>query len=308
VQSARESARRSSCSNNLKQIGLAMASHENARRAFPAGFHYINTNRAAWGWGVLIMPYAELTSIHQVLDTGTNELNAYLPTPPTTAIKTALQTRIPMYRCPSDVAKDLNELEDFGTIAPISSGFFLATSNYVGSAADGRANSGGTATVGPDNVTDSNGALFGWRTITGLKGKDFTDGLSKTFLVGERAGATDAAAMAAGKGGPAATWAGNGKPANGTSGNGPGRCLGRTSGPATTNWSQGYPLSGNGDWFLNAFATNSSANQKGFSSWHPGGAHFLLGDGSVVFLSENASALLLCSMAHRRDGDPTRGN
>ena len=59
VQTAREAARRSACSSNLKQIGLAILSHESAKKRLPAGFEYNHPYRAAWGWGVFILPYTE---------------------------------------------------------------------------------------------------------------------------------------------------------------------------------------------------------------------------------------------------------
>lgn len=304
VQSAREAARRSACSNNMKQIGLAILTHESSQRRLPAGFEYINTNRAAWGWGTFILPYAEQSSIYTALDPGNQELDTYLPSPPNDQVRQALQAKISMYRCPSDVAKDLNELSDFGTKAPLPSGFFLSTSNYVGSCGDGALTSAGTGSNGPNNANDSFGAFFGSRdSKLGLAIGKFSDGLSKTFLVGERAGALTAAAVDEGRGGPAAVWAGNGRPAGGTSPSGAGRCLGRTSGPQYPGTSvPGFPHAAAGEWYLNAFATNANANTKGFSSWHPGGGHFLSGDGSVAFLSDRVSAELLCKKANRRDG------
>jgi prepilin-type N-terminal cleavage/methylation domain-containing protein len=308
VQSAREAARRTTCNSNLKQIGLAILSHESAKGCLPAGFHYVNPNWAAWGWGVFILPYAEQGAIFDALQPSQSELDAYLPSPPSQQIRAALQANIPMYRCPSCPAKPLNDLWNFGTKTPVTSGFFLSTSNYVGNAADGSRNSAGTASNGPINASDSFGAFCGMRTPLGFRMKDFPDGLSKTFLVGERAGATSAAAIASGNGGPAAVWAGNGRPSCGICVDGAGRCLGRTSGPQYGNTSvPGFPTAASGEWFLNAFS-NSNSNTKGFSSLHPGGAHFLSGDGSVAFLRDSVSAELLCKKAHRKDGSPLPSN
>jgi len=301
VQSAREAARRMACSNNFKQIGLGILSHESATKTLPAGFEYINANRAAWGWGVFILPYTENTQLFTTLNTGTNELDSYLPSPPA-AIKAALQTPISMYRCASDNSGALNELMDFGSKATLASGFFLATSNYVGSAADGKVNSTNSASNGPNNANDSGGAFFGFRDSTrGLQLKKFPDGLSKTLLTGERAGAVSAGAAAAGQGSYAAVWAGNGWPDKGLNQNGSGRCLGRTSGPESPAWPSGYPYKNASGWYINNFDPNSGSFGKGFSSWHRGGASFLLGDGSVRFFSDSIEPLVLCGVARRDD-------
>lgn len=304
VQTAREAARRTSCNNNLKQVGLAILTHESAKGRLPAGFHYVNSNRAAWGWGVFILPYADEGAIFDALQPSRFELDAYLPSPPNDQVRAALQASISMYRCPTCPAKPLNDLWNFGTKTPLTSGFFLSTSNYVGSAADGSPNSAGTASNGPINAADSFGAFCGMRTPLGFRVKDFPDGLSKTFLVGERTGAESAAAIASGNGGPAAVWAGNGRPSCGTCVDGAGRCLGRTSGPRYSDSGvPGFPSAASGEWFLNAFS-NGNSNTKGFTSLHPGGAHFLSGDGSVAFLRDSVSAEFLCKKAHRKDGSP----
>ena len=301
VQSAREAARRMACSNNFKQIGLGILSHESATKTLPAGFEYINTNRSAWGWGVFILPYTENTQLFTSLNTGTTELDSYLPAPPAT-VKAALQAPISMYRCASDNAGALNELIDFGDKATLASGFFLATSNYVGSAGDGMINSGSTGSNGPNNANDSGGAFFGFRDSTrGLQLKKFPDGLSKTLLAGERAGAVSAAAADSGQGSYAAVWAGNGKPASGTSRNGAGRCLARTAGPGSGAYARGYPTASSSGWYINDFNPGSGSFGKGFSSWHRGGANFLLGDGSVRYFSDSVEPLVLCGVARRDD-------
>ena len=61
VQSAREAARRSACSNNLRQVGTAIANHEGARKIFPTG----RTVRDPFGysWSFRLLPYMEGSTI-----------------------------------------------------------------------------------------------------------------------------------------------------------------------------------------------------------------------------------------------------
>ena len=63
VQAAREAARRMQCSNNLKQIGLALHNYHDANNKFPQGF----TRFHSWGWAVRILPYIEQSSLFNKL-------------------------------------------------------------------------------------------------------------------------------------------------------------------------------------------------------------------------------------------------
>ena len=71
VQAAREAGRRSSCANNLKQIGLAMLNFENAYKGLPPR-RYGPTwtpavaNKGYCGWGAVILPYLELKNIQRL--------------------------------------------------------------------------------------------------------------------------------------------------------------------------------------------------------------------------------------------------
>ena len=73
VQSAREAARRSACSNNMKQVGLGLHSHLSAKKKFPAGFIYNASDNPnangppAWGWAVFILPFAEQAQLFDAL-------------------------------------------------------------------------------------------------------------------------------------------------------------------------------------------------------------------------------------------------
>jgi prepilin-type N-terminal cleavage/methylation domain-containing protein len=109
VQSAREAARRMQCSNNLKQLGLAMHNYHGALNAFPIGVlgirsptHYARAgdptgaiNRRTWAF--MILPYIEQGPLFQ-------SVNFSLPyNPPTGAANnTVSETLIAVYLCPSD--------------------------------------------------------------------------------------------------------------------------------------------------------------------------------------------------------------
>ena len=106
VQSAREAGRRISCVNNLKQIGLALHSHHDAKKCFPTGVGFSQENNGCppatgrYMWTFRIMPYMELGNVAGLIKPGSwNGCPA--PTDDTTT-RTAFQTTIAGYQCPSD--------------------------------------------------------------------------------------------------------------------------------------------------------------------------------------------------------------
>src|SRR6195952_1128678 len=62
IQAARESARRSQCQNNLKQIGLAVQSHHGTRKAFPMGRNAFTQKAVSWAF--FLLPHMEETAIY----------------------------------------------------------------------------------------------------------------------------------------------------------------------------------------------------------------------------------------------------
>src|SRR5262245_39720983 len=74
VQSSREAARRSSCSNNMKQIGLAIAGYQLTKTVYPPSntdeqFEWGGTGRLPnHSWASLIMPYVENSPLHDAIN------------------------------------------------------------------------------------------------------------------------------------------------------------------------------------------------------------------------------------------------
>src|SRR5437763_8876511 len=67
VQKVRESANRTQCINNLKQIGLAMHGYHDTAKAFPPAFSKA-PSPANWGWAVWILPFAEQDNLFAALN------------------------------------------------------------------------------------------------------------------------------------------------------------------------------------------------------------------------------------------------
>jgi prepilin-type N-terminal cleavage/methylation domain-containing protein/prepilin-type processing-associated H-X9-DG protein len=150
VQKVREAAARMKCSNNLKQIGLAMHMYNDQNNALPTGWVTTNASQPnpGWSWCVLIFPNMEQGNLY-------TQLNPDLTTPGAPTVNTLTQMRIATLRCPSDSGPDLAQyFQNFGA------------TNYVVN----------REVTGPD-VNNKPAAMAIQR---------IQDGSSNTILVGER--------------------------------------------------------------------------------------------------------------------------
>lgn len=276
VQAAREAARRSQCSNNLKQLSLGMHNYEGVFRCFPSGFitNYPNApaqlEASHWSWGALILGFIEQTSTRDTLKVGAMPLHQDLLVPAGLA---ALQSPLATFVCPSDTGPALN---DFGAdkaavytnyekkVTDGTNRIAIAKSNYVGVACSGNSMTppNGELTYGPPS-----GVLY---SNSSVAMRDITDGTSNTALLGERCYQMKNVYMGAGN-------------ALGFSS--------QLSGYSSRNRSicaaLGIPY-----WGINQTnAAYADHQNRAFSSLHPGGAQFALCDGSVRFVSDTIDFL-----------------
>ena len=130
VQAAREAARRGQCTNNLKQIGLALHNYLNSQGFFPPG--YIDGNKVAtntpdtdvgpgWGWGAFLLTYLEQGNVQSQIN--------FAQGIPVGNNATIAQMAMPFYQCPTDPYQDPIAIYDSTLTAPIAT---VAHSNYVG--------------------------------------------------------------------------------------------------------------------------------------------------------------------------------
>jgi prepilin-type N-terminal cleavage/methylation domain-containing protein len=308
VQTAREAARRMACSSKLRQVGLAMAGFESAKKRLPPGHLFVATTQPAWGWGVYVLPFMEQAQIFDALNPGKTSGKTSLAvacnmlkttTGRSQPIGQALMGRIDVYRCPSDPTTDQNMLIDFGGVSTGQSVLAcqtgsdpgLSTSNYIASAGSNPPYND----CGWDNQDEpqcdyntvsqnypADGCFFGRDEAVGIRFKDIPDGLSKTIFLGERCGGASYDAVQQGKGTYAAVWAGNGRGNGGTGTKGAGRIYGRMA------------------FFINDFLGLNTG--KGYNSFHSGGAQFAFGDNAVRFISENIDQQILQKIAKRDEG------
>jgi prepilin-type N-terminal cleavage/methylation domain-containing protein/prepilin-type processing-associated H-X9-DG protein len=248
VQAAREAARRSQCSNNLKQLVLGTHNYHDTYNCLPPGAIYNSGPDAQeWGWGVLIMPFVEQQGLYDALEPNHRALYHVLDDTTFPQGRQLLQTPLQVFRCPSDEADDLLTGKDRywgATAQSVPGNYRAATSNYM--AVAGLRKVGRIRNNGAFPVRDS------------MKFAKIKDGTSNTFAIGERN-----YYCAAGY------WAGT-RNADGDGPRGSDYCLGTVS--RRLNEADNS-LDSNSCW-------------QGYSSYHPGGAQFAMCDGSVTFISE----------------------
>ncbi|MCA9124402.1 MAG: DUF1559 domain-containing protein [Planctomycetaceae bacterium] len=276
VQAAREAARRMQCSNNMKQNALALHNYHDTYKTFPSGYLVKPNNTAPnttidmWGWGSLSQRFAEGNAQTDLMSTGSTTLTAaiaaFAGTTPTST-QNVLDVRVPAFRCPSDTGPDTNSQR-------LMSNVETAVSNYIGvnSSCDLSGRGGGDLA---GNGTFAARGLF--HQDVPISFRDILDGTSNVIALGERRWQIKTSGT--GGGGIYITAAANvyGR-----------RPLGAN--PPTTQVEEFSDVLGGGVVKINesdfAYTTAPAPLRRGFSSQHPGGAQFALGDGSVRFISE----------------------
>jgi prepilin-type processing-associated H-X9-DG protein/prepilin-type N-terminal cleavage/methylation domain-containing protein len=175
VQAARERAQRIACTNNLKQIGVALANYTERHGALPPGYvsswNLVNADIGpGWGWAAMILPELEQQAIY-------NRINCDLPIEHA-ANATIRITPIEVYLCPSDnmprvwtTARDLYIPQGSKIITVYDPVCDVAGANYVG-----------VYGIGEPGI-DGDGVFF---RNSHVSPQAITDGLSNTLCVGER--------------------------------------------------------------------------------------------------------------------------
>ena len=185
VQAAREAARRMQCSNNLKQLGLAVHNYESSNRRFPAmetgtgtvagGGQFYSMS----GW-YAILPYVEQTSLYNTLSTLNVDPAHYVAGSVVNGISmNILSTRLSFLECPSDTGS--GDPSTMSLTLTMTSYGMCTGDNYAMSQLSGEA---GNATLANQKQPIHNRGVFGrgnYPTIGSI-----TDGTSNTVMLAER--------------------------------------------------------------------------------------------------------------------------
>jgi prepilin-type N-terminal cleavage/methylation domain-containing protein/prepilin-type processing-associated H-X9-DG protein len=297
VQSAREAARRSSCSNNMKQWGLAVINHEMAKGAYPAGqydrlFRKLYSGTGTWhrhSFVIPCLPFMVEQSLYNQAISWIKASNMASDGPWNTGavsgIKSPWITQPPTFTCPSDPN------------SPYSVSKLLGKINY-------QCNRGDIWGVSGWNYTADNRSAIvsGWNysnsTDVLQKSSKIVDGISKTCLIGEVNIGNGTSDSRAGMGvkptldkyGPATTC--NVLGADGYSawvtGTGAEAVPGTRWGDTMAAFSSSFFMSGG----PNSARCASESTGQAFgvvpaSSYHPGGVNIVMCDGATRFVSDS---------------------
>ncbi len=309
IQSAREAARRSACTNNLKQITLALLNYEQTQGEFPRGAYTAESGRDVedgLGWATKILPQLEEQAVYDKLIQ--NNVPGYQGNPWKPGIFRASfaaklaplaggDTELAVFRCPSvELPTRVPDGGYFGLAAKSFPNTSYATSHYKASrgycdrgmfwrTAEGLNTANCTAIdINGDGVLNGSDTVRK-QSYTRIRIQDVLDGTSKTIAVGEAAYFVTIADFP--------NWAGTAAE--------DGSVLFKTQNVINCNLSgaKSFPLSAAE---VQRLPSGSASDDCAFS-WHTNGALFGYVDGSIHFLTENLELRTFALLGDRLDGE-----
>jgi prepilin-type N-terminal cleavage/methylation domain-containing protein/prepilin-type processing-associated H-X9-DG protein len=328
VQAAREAARRAQCTNNLKQIGLAIANYESTYGSYPPGGITDRVNHSPWdaganslNWRALILPQVEASTAYNAVNFITNANNGGNDA---AAFYTAYTLTFSAFLCPSDGENQGGKMPNgqFGSGNPkgqycnqvIDPNTKQATtwcpvSNYAGSFGDNYCGGPLCSDCLPWETPQAGNppagqARIGWQ---GYWGTNLPSGGTMRGFFDYRgtqppptiAGVTDGTSntLIVGEVMPSRAadsnfWFQNGGIHGVTI---PLGWNANTVDPSASNCVNG--------WQNGVLGCRFGAAAKGFVSMHPGGANFAFADGSVHFLKNTINLITYCALGSRNGGE-----
>jgi prepilin-type N-terminal cleavage/methylation domain-containing protein/prepilin-type processing-associated H-X9-DG protein len=212
VQSAREAGRRVSCSNNLKQLGLAVLAFESAHKRFPAGNAYDDpsadpvaptsnpTQQTGKGWIVDVLPHIEQSALHSDIigNVAPGPMGDHCSNPSSAngiralGCRNAMKTVLPGLQCPSDTSPKTSTIQWQWHQIEVS------VTCYQGVLGDGAIGVNAFTVGSPDCHQKRECPGFFWRHsyLKPIRIQQVLDGTSKTIMVGETVPETNSVSTA----------------------------------------------------------------------------------------------------------------
>jgi len=295
VQSTRESSRRTNCSNNLKQLGLALQNHVSAKRTFPMGAQTALDNTGPnvngiqyanrrWSWFVYLLTFGGEPTLYD-MQWGHYQSSKWQSSPSdgSTLSYVNLPSKtvpLPGFMCPSDPTNPKLNSQD-GPASDNNQGFH---GNYL--LCSGSSRFGTT----PENSCQLDGISF---PLSAVAIKDVTDGLSKTLAASEIMVTPEPI--------------GGGLPVIDTRGryhnNLHGGCSFSTFYPPNTTVSDQLPYCSNA--VARAPCVGGSGANPVISarSYHPSGVNTVMADGAVRFVTDQVTPSVWQAAGSRNGGE-----
>lgn len=270
VQQAREAARRSSCKNNMKQLGLAFHNYHDVFSQFPLQQTccLAQPSRIRHSWTVRILPYIDQAPIYNQINFSTNGMSG--------TNLTLKQDNLAVVMCPSDpLGQDRGiGADDGGAAERAQTNYAISAGGHPNSTATTPGTSG--AAFGQFGGVPKTSDVRGMFSRSGYAAKisHVTDGTTNTIMIGEVVGAF-------------CRWQDWGYQSWGT---------------------MAHPINFRNEELIDGTLGVGDANVCiGFRSRHEGGAFFTMADGSVHFISENIDGNLYRNLGDKADGNTVSG-